>query len=131
MGSRRDPANIALEALAMKLQFFLIFAVIGWIPAPAGAQIGYTFSSLDLLVAEADVIVRGTTVDVSRGPAKNNMVTCVVTLDVTETLKGTKPRRLTFVAQQHEQGRTLEEWRDAKSDVLWFLNRRAVTKPKD
>jgi hypothetical protein len=106
-----------------------IFAVL--CPTAVFAQVGFTFNSLDLLVAQADVIVRGTIVDVGRGPAINNMVTCVVTLDVRETLKGKESKRLTLVAHQHEQGRTLEQWRDAKSDLLLFLNRRAAEKPKN
>jgi hypothetical protein len=109
----------------------VLLVAVGCVPASCFAQVGYDFNSLNLLVAQADVIVRGTVTDVVRGPVQNNGVTCVVTLDVTESLKGEENHRLRFVAWQHEQGRTLEQWRDAKSVVLWFLNRRPATKPKD
>jgi hypothetical protein len=90
----------------------------------ARGQIGYTMSSLDLLVAEADDVVRGVVVDVTRGPAKDYIVTGVVTLDVRETLKGPEAKRLRFVAQTHEANRMFEQWRDVKAELLWFFDRK-------
>src|SRR5690348_16849877 len=50
-------------------------------------------ASLEWLVAESDVVVRGTVVDVASEQSWN-----IITIDVAETLKGGEARRLQFAA---------------------------------
>lgn len=60
------------------------------------AQIGYTLSSLESLVARSDLVVRGTVAGVAIEPVRERWVWKTVTLRVQETLKGEHRPQLEF-----------------------------------
>lgn len=105
---------------------FAVAIVAGGAGAAAG-QVGYTACSLEWLVADADVVVCGTVVDVVREPAREDAWAWeVVTLDVRGVLKGDKADRLTFVVHALKTDDTLRKWKEARPDQLWFLQRPAA-----
>jgi hypothetical protein len=86
------------------------------------AQIGYQAASLEWLVADSDVVVRATVVDVSPRPAERfDRVTA--TLDVHETLKGRPTKRLKSVVYVTPAVKTFDELRDTGQEALFFLVR--------
>ena len=63
------------------------------------AQMGYTQASIEWLVADSDVVVRASVVDVSPGRPdreREELVWRTITVDVHETLKGSPRKRLDF-----------------------------------
>ena len=76
-------------------------------------------TSLEWLVADNDVLVRGVVAEVAIDRTWN-----IVTLDVVETLKGPQAKRLTFVAQKFDAGdAALAEAKRSKREHLWILKR--------
>jgi len=76
-------------------------------------------SSIEWLVADNDVVVRGVVVDVATDQSWN-----IVTLDVRETLKGAKTERFQFAAHRFEQGdAALAESKQSKREGVWLLKR--------
>jgi hypothetical protein len=86
------------------------------------AQIGYQAASLEWLVADSDVVVRATVVDVSREPA-NGLDRVRVTVDVHETVKGRPTKRLKFDAYAAPEVKTFEELKETGQESLLFLVR--------
>lgn len=86
------------------------------------AQIGYTAASLEWLVVDSDVVVRGTVVDVSRRETLG-MDRITVTVDVHETLKGQPTKRRNLVVYAAPGTKTFEEMRDTGQESLLFLVR--------
>ena len=86
------------------------------------AQIGYQAASLEWLVADSDVVVRGTITDVSRRETtgKDKLT---VTVDVRETLKGRPTKRLKFVVYIFPEDKTFDELRDASQEAMFYLVR--------
>ena len=79
--------------------------------------------SLEWLVANADVVVRGVVVETSTTKAEDGMEWGIVTLDVVgETLKGEKAQALRF-AVQPKSILTIDEWKKSKTEMMWILNR--------
>lgn len=77
-------------------------------------------ASLEWLVADADVIVRGVVSEVATDQSWN-----LVTLDVLETLKGKAGERVQFVAYRFEKGdAALADAKQAKREQLWILKHR-------
>jgi hypothetical protein len=88
------------------------------------AQIGYQAASLEWLVADSDVVVRATVVDVSREPA-NGLDRVTVAVDVSESLKGRPAKRLKFVVYAAPAVKTFEELKETGRDSVLFLVRAA------
>jgi hypothetical protein len=102
-----------------------VVLVIGILnPGTVLGQVGYTAPSLECVVADADVVVRGTTESVSRGEVVGGSALKLLTLDVTETLKGEGAKRLRFAVQAGGEEKTVEIWKEAGGETLWFLSRR-------
>jgi hypothetical protein len=79
-------------------------------------------TSLEWLVADSEVIVRGTVADVATDQSWN-----IVTLDVLESLKGGKAERLKFALQKFDKGdAALAESKKSKRESLWILKRQAA-----
>jgi hypothetical protein len=76
-------------------------------------------TSLEWLVADGDVVVRGVVVDVASYSEWN-----IVTLDVLESLKGAKAQRLKFAVYKLEKGNAaLAQATKSKRELLWILKR--------
>ncbi|HZZ77894.1 MAG TPA: hypothetical protein VFE62_05225, partial [Gemmataceae bacterium] len=81
--------------------------------------------SIESLVGNADVIVRGRVVDVSHDNAWN-----IVTLDVTETLKGDKAERLKVATHKFEAGDAmLAKAQKSKAEQVWILRSQKTGTP--
>lgn len=77
-------------------------------------------TSLEWLVANSDVVVRGVIVDIAAEPGNWN----VITLDVNETLKGARAQRLQFAAHKHDKAdAALARAKNSKREQLWLLKR--------
>jgi HEAT repeats len=86
-------------------------------------------ASLEWLVADSDVIVRGVVSDIATD-AKWNKTWNVVTIDVLESLKGTPAKRLTFLAHKFEAGDAmLAEAKTSKREQIWILKRQPAGVP--
>jgi hypothetical protein len=82
-------------------------------------------TSLEWLVADSAVVVRGVVVEVAAYSEWN-----IVTLDVLETLKGDKVQRLKFAAHKFEKGNAaLAKSKQAKQELLWILKRQDLGVP--
>ena len=104
------------------IPFLFALAALGPGAGIAAGQVGYAASSLEWLVADADVVARGVVVDVTREPAREDRWAWdVVMLDVREVLKGGKADRLTFVVYTHMTDGTVARWKEARPEGLWFL----------
>ncbi len=86
------------------------------------AQIGYEASSLEWLVGDSDVVVRGTIADVWRRETSGKDK-LTVTVDVRETLKGQATKRLKFVVYIFPVDKTFDELRDTSQEAMFFLVR--------
>jgi hypothetical protein len=76
-------------------------------------------TSLEWLVADADVVARGVVVEVASDQNWN-----IVTLDVLETLKGAKALRLKFVVHKFDKAdAALAQAKQSKRELLWILKR--------
>ena len=88
------------------------------LPGPIHARLEH--ASLEWLVANCDVVVRGVVVDIAADQGNWN----IVTLDVLETLKGAKAKRVKFAAhKQHKADATLAQAKKSKREQLWILKR--------
>jgi len=87
------PAHDRLRTLVVPAVAAAVIAVAAEV---SFAQVGYTLASLEWLAADADVVVRGSIVDVSRDPPDGQWVWLTVTLKVDETLKGEHAPRVKF-----------------------------------
>lgn len=110
----------------MKLMQGLLlgFNAVAWSCGIAIGQIGLSFNSLDWLAADADVIVRGVVVDLTHAPDTNALSVSMVTLDVGETLKGERVKRLKFAIDVVNHGNLLERWKKNDDELLCFLKRK-------
>jgi len=76
-------------------------------------------TSLEWLVADSEVMVRGIVVDVAVDKNWN-----LVTLDVRESLKGAKTERVRFAVYQFATGdAALAQMKQSKQEQLWILKR--------
>jgi hypothetical protein len=81
------------------------------------AQMGYQACSLEWLVADSDVVVRASVINVEQE------VWNTVTVKVHETLKGDRAETRTFDDRDPASKKIYEGWRDAGREQLWFLVR--------
>jgi hypothetical protein len=82
-------------------------------------------TSLEWLVADSDVVVRGVVADVAADQNWN-----IVTLDVLETLKGAKAERVKFAVHKLEKGDAiLAQSQKSKQELLWVLKRQDASAP--
>jgi hypothetical protein len=83
-------------------------------------------SSIEWLIAESDVVVRGVIVDVTADENWN-----IVTLDVLETLKGAKVQRVKFAAHRFVEtvDAALAQSKESKREMLWILKRQHTDDP--
>ena len=88
------------------------------------AQTGETQESIEWLVADSDVAVRATVVDVSVKPARGpeSGVRKDVTVDVHETLKGRPTKRFVFALDSDPTMKVFEELKDSKQQILCFFH---------
>ena len=104
---------------------------------PAHAQVTQTFTSLEALVAEAEDVVRGPIVTVSRDVKipKNGkrsdgtewpdgLVEYTFTVRIDETLKGKKAGEVELIRTTSAYDMSYVRWREAKTEFLWFLGQR-------
>ncbi len=101
----------------------IIAGVIALTAQPSSAQMGYNAASLEWLVTDSDVVVRGVITNVSREPAQEQRVWVTLTLKMHEILKGQPPESLTFAVNTVVGDERYEQWRDARQEQLWFLVR--------
>jgi len=88
-------------------------------------QMPLQLTSLEWLVADSEVVVRGVVVDVAADTHWN-----VVTIEVAEALKGAKAQRLKFAMHKFDQGdAALAQWRQSKRELLWLLKRQDSAAP--
>lgn len=108
-------------------RFALAFAVAGstLCADTSVGQVGYVYlQSLEWLVTESDIVVRGVVVDVSREGVQQGWVWSTVTLEVRETFKGMDAKRLKFAIQAIKSNRAIEQWKNSKRELLCFLHRK-------
>jgi len=102
----------------------------------AGAQIGQTYLTLEARIAEAEGVVVGTIIKVSRkvivppgGKAPNGVdfpdgiVEYTATVKVDEVLKGDVKENVAFEWTASAFDKRLDEWSKARTPFLWFLTR--------
>jgi hypothetical protein len=78
-------------------------------------------ASVDLAVAEADVVVRGGVVEITCKKI-DGVVWSRVTVKVKETIKGKKAETLTFLDYEEPlRRRRTEPWKDMRADMLFVL----------
>ncbi len=90
------------------------------------AQMGYTQASIEWLVADSDVVVRASVVDVSPerpDREREELVWKTITVDVHETLKGSHVKLLDFAYLSHAQARMFEDLKHSRREFLCFLMR--------
>ena len=84
-------------------------------------------TSLEWLVADSDVIVRGIVADVALDRNWN-----IVTIDVLENLKGAECKRLSFVAHSFDAGNAvLAEAKKSKREQVWILKHHSFSGPSE
>src|SRR5262245_2137446 len=85
-------------------------------------EVPLQLSSVEWLVADTDVIVRGVVVDVATDQTWN-----LVTVEVRETLKGAKAQRVKIALQKFAEGdAALAEAKKLQREQLWLLKRQAA-----
>lgn len=107
--------------------------VIAMAPGFAQAQMGYEAPSLEWLVADSDVVVRATIIEVESNPVpnpdphtyRNAGVRKTVTISVLETLKGEHAEALTLAEGTLASNRMYEGWQIAQTELIWFLKRKS------
>jgi hypothetical protein len=104
---------VALAAIAIGT------ATIG----PARAQVGYTTTTIEGMVAGADVVVRARVAKVVGGPVEDRRRWQSVTLRVEETIRGPARDAILFARQVLASDRIFEAWRESGREHLWFLVR--------
>jgi hypothetical protein len=117
----RTPIGSALSAI-----------VLGALAAGSShAQVGYTTTTLEGMVAGSEVVVRATVAEVARGSVKEERCWETVTLKVRETLRGPTADSLTFAHKVYFSDRIFEAWRDAGREHLWFFVRNDEHREQD
>jgi hypothetical protein len=111
-------ANYRLRTLVVPA---VVAAVIAVAAEVSFAQIGMTLMSLEWLVADADVVVRGSIVDVSPEPPDGQWVWLTLTLEVDETLKGEHAPRVRFAVKTLTADERYQQWKDSRQQQMWFL----------
>jgi hypothetical protein len=107
--------RISLHVLAVVAAGFLGARVVHAQELESPLQL----TSLEWLVADSDVIIRGVVADVAVDRNWN-----VVTFDVLETLKGAQAKRLTFLVQKFDAGdAALAQAKKTKRELVWVLRR--------
>ena len=111
------------------LQFFRFLVALIVVALAFGADVAQAskvvmplqLASVEWLVADSEVIVRGVVVDVAEDQSWN-----LVTLNVVESLKGAKDvRTLKFAAHKFVQGAAmLADSKASKTEQIWILKRR-------
>lgn len=106
----------------MKL-LFQVSVLLALTTGVAGAQMGYTLYSLDSLVAEADLVVRGSVSEVVfREQMDEQRSWLEVTLKIDETLKGSSATgSVSFARQVHTGDQRWEQFIESGQQQLWFL----------
>ncbi|NQT39357.1 MAG: hypothetical protein HQ581_17805, partial [Planctomycetes bacterium] len=112
------PAHDRLRTLVVPAVAAAVIAVAAEV---SFAQVGYTLASLEWLAADADVVVRGSIVDVSRDPPDGQWVWLTVTLKVDETLKGEHAPRVKFAVRTLTADERYQQWKDSGQQQMWFL----------
>ncbi|MEX0712711.1 MAG: hypothetical protein WD278_10200 [Pirellulales bacterium] len=92
-----------------------------WAANMAWAQMGLTLTSLESLVAHADVVVRASIADVTREEPDEQWVSMHVTLKVDETLKGRPEKSVTFAIRTIDGDQRYQQWHAARQQQLWFF----------
>ena len=110
--------------------WFPAIAVLVLSPGVGSAQIGCIHITLETLVAESDVVIRGTIIAIERDRPRDNLVWLTITLDVRETLKGEPARTRTFAFAAGAGDESFEQRMDAGQDQLWFLVRNEAKEEK-
>ncbi|HEX3315803.1 MAG TPA: hypothetical protein VHR72_12960 [Gemmataceae bacterium] len=84
-------------------------------------------TSLEGLVGESDVIVRGVVADIAVDRNWN-----IVTFDVLETLKGAPAKRISFLLQKFDAGDAdLARAKKSKRELVWILKRQPSGTPSE
>lgn len=121
--------RLVLPAIAVSL--------CGSLWGSAHAQVTATYTSLEALVAQAESVVRGSIIKVSRqikvpkhGRLPNGtlwpsgLVQYTLTVKVDEVLKGKKTEELQLVRETSAYDQRCTQWCDARTELLWFLGQR-------
>jgi hypothetical protein len=109
--------------MSLRLASYLMvgFVATGFAHAQA-TETPLQLASLEWLIQDCDVVVRGVVADVAADQNWN-----IVTFDVLETLKGAKAQRLQFAAHGFDKGdASLAQSKQSKREVLWILKRQAA-----
>ena len=106
--------RIGMVAAAVALAFVL--------PCQAEAQVTLHLSSLEWMVEEAAVVVRGKVVGVTRSEPGILSVWKTVTIEAVEVLKGESHKSYTFAVSTLDSDRIFEGWHNAECEALWFLS---------
>jgi len=97
-------------------------------PSPAAAEINVA-ESIDWMVRDADLVVRGVVVAVRKHTRPGKSVWYEATLRVAETIKGTKMRNVRF-AVHRVWGGTPAQWKSQGTELLaFFVRKRRLGKP--
>jgi hypothetical protein len=108
-----------------------LIAVVALAAAAEGTRAQHSLplhlSSVEWLVGDSDVVVRGTVVDVAA-----DHIWSVVTFDVLETLKGQSAKRVKFVVYKIDsEDAALAQAKQSKRELVWILKRQAAGVPTD
>jgi hypothetical protein len=91
------------------------------VTASSHAQMGYTTTTLEGMVAESNVVARARVVRVARGAVKEERCWATVTLKIVETIRGPSGDTMTFTHRVLSSDHIFEAWRDAGREHLWFF----------
>lgn len=101
----------------MRLALLALVLIPDW----SAAQMGCTLHSLEDLVANADLIVRGTVTHVDWRSENGQWVWLDVTFEAAETLKGPETLRPCFALKTLKGDRRWEQFIKSNQEQLWFL----------
>lgn len=108
----------------MRFVLCALCCIVSTGPRTACAQYVCSFSSIEWLLADADIVVRGEIVAALNLTDSEATSGKLVTVKVRESLKGAKASRATFTTQDFGRSGTLEEWKQRHTQLLCFLKRK-------
>src|SRR4051794_18084239 len=80
------------------------------------------YESLDLAVASADLVIRGEVVAIDTRKEDNGVVWNRLTVKVTETIKGERLKRVSFLVREDPFAARGAGWRNLQDEMFFCLN---------
>jgi hypothetical protein len=118
-----------MEAAMSRVAFIAALATVAvpLLTGRASADI-IQYESLDLAVASADLVIRGEVVAIDTRKGDNGVVWNRLTVKVTETIKGEKLEKVSFLIREAPFANWRAAWRNLQDEMFFCLN--SVKKPE-